>query len=65
VDSVNGVYDLGEYQAIDAEEYFPFTEYLSSIAAFEHGIILITDLEKFLSLDDERILDAALTEGEK
>jgi len=65
VDSVNGVYDLGQYQAIDAEEYFPFTEYLSGIAAFEHGIILITDLEKFLSLDDERILDAALTEGEK
>jgi hypothetical protein len=35
------------------------------IATIEHDIVLITDLEKFLSLDEERVLDAALTEGEK
>jgi purine-binding chemotaxis protein CheW len=65
VDSVNGVYDLEHHQAIDAGEAFPFTEYLSGIASIEHGIVLITDLEKFLSLDEERVLDVALTEGEK
>ena len=65
VDSVNGVYDLEDHQTIDARESFPFTEYLSGIATIEHGIVLITDLEKFLSLNEERVLDAALTEGEK
>ena len=65
VDSVNGVYDLEHHQVIDAGESFPFTEYLSGIATIDHGIVLITDLEKFLSLDEERVLDVALTEGEK
>lgn len=65
VDSVNGVYDLEHRQAIDTRESFPFTEYLSGIATIEHDIVLITDLEKFLSLDEERVLDVALTEGEK
>ena len=65
VDSVNGVYDLEHHQAIDAGESFPFTEYLSGIATIEHGIVLITDLEKFISLDEERVLEAALTGGEE
>ena len=65
VDSVNGVYDLEHHQAIDARETFPFTEYVSGIASHEHGIVLITNLEKFLSLDEERVLDAALSEGQK
>jgi purine-binding chemotaxis protein CheW len=65
VDSVNGVFDLEHHQVIDAEESFPFTEYLSGIATIEHGIVLITDLEKFLSLDEERVLNVALTESEK
>ena len=64
VDSVNGVYDLDQYQTTGGEA-FAFTEYLSGIATIEHGIVLITDLEKFLSLDEERILDVALTEGEQ
>jgi purine-binding chemotaxis protein CheW len=65
VDSVNGVYDLEHHQVIVTEESFPFTEYLSGIATIEHGIVLITDLDKFLSLDEERVLDVALAEGEK
>jgi purine-binding chemotaxis protein CheW len=65
VDSVHGVYDLEQHQVRDAEESFPFTEYLSGVATIEHGIVLITDLEKFLSLDEERVLDGALTESEK
>jgi len=65
VESVNGVYDLEPHQAIDAGESSPYTQYLSGIATIEHGIVLITDLEKFLSLDEERVLDLALAEGEK
>jgi len=65
VDSVNGVYDIEHHQAIGAGESFPFTEYLSGIATIDHGIVLITDLENFLSLDEEQVLDIALSEGEK
>ena len=65
VDSVNGVYDLEPHQAMDAGESVPFTRYLSGIATVDHDIVLITDLEKFLSLDEERALNLALTEGEK
>lgn len=63
VDSVAGLHDLDDHLVKDAGETFPYTEYLSGIAAFEHGIVLITDLEKFLSLDEEQVLDAALTGG--
>lgn len=65
VDSVNGVYDLEHHQAMDPGESLPFTEYLSGIATVERDIVLITDLEKFLSLEEERVLDVALTETEK
>jgi purine-binding chemotaxis protein CheW len=65
VDSVNGVYDLEPHQAVNTGESLPFTEYLSGIATIDHGIVLITDLDQFLSLDEKRVLDAALAESEK
>lgn len=61
VDSVNGVHDLENHQVKNAEVSFPYTELLSGIATIEHNIVLINDLEKFLTLDDERVLEAALT----
>lgn len=65
VDSVNGVYDLKPHHAMSEGEPFPFTKCLSGIAALDHGIVLITDLEHFLSLDEQRVLDASLAESEK
>ena len=65
VDSVIGVYDLEPHDVMDDKGPFPCTKYLSGIAAIEHGIVLITDLEQFLSLDEQRVLDAALAESEK
>lgn len=65
VDSVHGVYDLEHYQVVDAKESLPFTAYVSGVATIEQDIVLITDLDKFLSLDEERVLDVALSEGKK
>jgi len=65
VDSVNGVYDLEPHHAMSEGEPFPFTKYLSGIATIDHGIVLITDLEQFLSLDEQRVLAASLAESEK
>lgn len=61
VDSVAGVFELEPHQVTDAETVFPYTDYLSGVAKIEGKIILINDLEKFLSLDEEMILDEALT----
>jgi purine-binding chemotaxis protein CheW len=60
VDSVTGVSELAHYQVTDAREAFPFADYLSGITIFENNIILINDLEKFLSLNEQQILDKAL-----
>ena len=64
VDSVKGVYDFEDHKALHAEEPLPFTEYVSGIATIEHGIVLITDLEHFLSLDEERELVQALSKDD-
>lgn len=61
VDSVEGVYELEHHQFIAAGEAFPFTDYISGVAKIETNIVLINDLEKFLSLDEEKILDKALS----
>ncbi len=61
VDSVAGVFELENDKVIDAETVFPYTDYLSGVAKIEGNIILINNLEKFLSLDEEIILDKALT----
>jgi purine-binding chemotaxis protein CheW len=65
VDSVTGVSDLAHYKVTDAREAFPFADYLSGITIFENNIILINDLEKFLSLNEQQALDKALKGGVK
>ena len=61
VDSVEGVYELEHHRIIAAKEAFPFTDYISGAAKIETNIVLINDLEKFLSLDEEKILSQALS----
>lgn len=61
VDSVAGVYEIDTPQIVEVEGAFPYTDYISGIAKVDTSIILITDLEKFLSLDEEIILEKALT----
>jgi len=60
VDSVVGVFELEPHQVIDAETTFPYTDFISGVTKIEGNIILINDLEKFLSLDEEIILNKAL-----
>jgi purine-binding chemotaxis protein CheW len=45
---------------VSAEESLPFAEYLQGVAKTEDGLVLIYDLDQFLSLDEERTLDKAL-----
>ena len=63
VDSVAGIRTLADGEVVSAEQALPFAEYLHGVAKMEDGIVLIYDLEQFLLLDEERVLDAALSGG--
>jgi purine-binding chemotaxis protein CheW len=65
VDAVAGVRELTESQRVSTERALPFAEYLKGVAKLEDGLVLIHDLEQFLSLDEEQVLDAALAKGKK
>jgi len=61
-DAVIGVRALSDGEIASAVHALPFAKYLHGVAKIEDGIVLIYDLEQFLSLDEERTLDAALSE---
>ena len=59
-DAVNGIRKLEPGQLNPAGETLHFAKYLKGVAKTGDGIILIYDLEQFLSLDEEKILEKAL-----
>jgi purine-binding chemotaxis protein CheW len=60
VDTVTGIRDLVPGQQKQARETLPFAEYLKGVAKIDDELILIYDLEQFLSLDEEKELEHAL-----
>jgi len=62
VDSVNGVSDLNSHQVADTKVALPFADFISGVTVFENNLILINDLEKFLSPDEQQTLDRAFEE---
>jgi purine-binding chemotaxis protein CheW len=60
VDSVNDVIEIPEERIIDAEQILPELEYVEGVVKTEGGMVLIHDLERFLSLPEEKALDEAL-----
>jgi len=60
VDSVEDVVNLQRDQVVAAEEVFPFADFIAGIAKTEKRLVLINDVEKFLSLDEEEELTKAL-----
>ena len=63
VDAVAGVRELTDRQIVSVKQSLPFAEYLKGVARLEDGLALIYDLDQFLSLDEENVLDAALAGG--
>lgn len=59
-DSVTGVVECSGQSVIPAEEILHEFKYLEGIIKFRDGLILIHDLDKFLSLEEEECLDVAL-----
>jgi purine-binding chemotaxis protein CheW len=60
VDAVIGVMAYAEQQLVGAADILPGSDYLEGVLKLDDGLILIHDLEKFLSLDEARALDVAM-----
>jgi purine-binding chemotaxis protein CheW len=60
VDSVDDVIEIPEESIIAAEQILPELKYVEGIVKTEDGIVLIHDLERFLSLPEEKALDEAM-----
>ena len=59
-DAVKEVVECSERTLIPAENILPEIGYVEGVIKFEDGLILIHNLDKFLSLEEERSLDLAL-----
>jgi purine-binding chemotaxis protein CheW len=60
VDEVTGVIERLQQDVIPTENVLPGLEYVEGIAKLEEGMVLIHDIDKFLSLEEDRKLAAAL-----
>ena len=60
-DAVNDVIECSEWNTISAEHILPDAGHVEGIIKFEDGLILIHNLDKFLSLEEEASLDLALS----
>lgn len=60
-DAVAGVLEYPEEEIVETEKAVPDSEYIEGIAKLKDGLILIHDLDGFLSLDEEGRLDQALS----
>ncbi|TAJ19229.1 MAG: chemotaxis protein CheW [Rugosibacter sp.] len=61
VDAVSGVLEYSEPDIIDADDILPGLAYVDGVAKRKDGLILIHDLGRFLSLDEESALERAMT----
>ena len=59
-DEVTGIKDIIPGQFFSTREPLPYAKYIRGVAKIQADIILIYDLEKFLSLDEETELEEAL-----
>jgi purine-binding chemotaxis protein CheW len=60
VDAVENVIEHSGQEMIPREKILPGTEYIVGVIKLEDGLVLIHDLDKFLSLEEGKELDAAL-----
>ena len=60
VDLVKGLAEYSEEEIVVPEKIVAGTEYVEGVLKLPDGLILIHDLEKFLSLEEEKILNGAV-----
>jgi purine-binding chemotaxis protein CheW len=62
VNSVIGVLERATEEVIEAQEVVSGAQYLEGITRLEGGMVFIHNLHRFLSQDEDRQLDALLTQ---
>lgn len=60
VDAVIDVAECGAQEVVASASVVPGTDYVQGIAKLADGMVLIHDLDRFLSLDEAQSLDQAL-----
>jgi purine-binding chemotaxis protein CheW len=60
VDTTLGVFDCPEEKTVAAGQICPQLDYVEGVMRAEDGLILIHDLEAFLSLEEDQVLQDAL-----
>ncbi len=60
VDDIGGVLEITEEEIIGVRTILPAAKYLAGVVKLADGMIFIHDLDTFLSLEEEQLLDEAL-----
>lgn len=60
VDEVAGVIECPDDEIVAAEKVLPGMEYVEGVAKLSDGMILIHNIDSFLSLEEEKALDEAI-----
>jgi purine-binding chemotaxis protein CheW len=60
-DAVTGIVECSASGVTPASAMLPGLEYVTGIVKMENGLLLIHDLDQFLSLEEDRTLDEAVT----
>ena len=60
VESTLGIREVSAFNLIGAEEILPKIEYIKGVVRLSDGIVLIHDLESFLSLEEERAMEDSM-----
>lgn len=62
VDAVDEISELTDQEMMPVEQKPPFAEHLEGVAKVKGNLIMIYDLDQFLSLDEERTLSSAISD---
>lgn len=60
VDAVDEIAGLTSEEMVSTEQEIPFAEHLKGVAKIKGNLIMIYDLDQFLSLDEEQSLNSAI-----
>jgi purine-binding chemotaxis protein CheW len=63
-DSVSGVVEVSRNVVVDSSSILPQVDYVEGVAKLPDGMVFIHDLDTFLSLDENRALDEAISQDQ-
>lgn len=63
VDAVIGVLEYSEQEVVGPQDVLPDLRYVEGVVKLDGELILIHDLDKFLSLEEETALDRAMEDA--